>query len=456
MLYAWAMSTSEQAPSSGFAAPPSASQSPSPLRQPRRWPIEPPEPLLLSAPPRYHLGHALRYSGLYGLPPLIYGEDDAVPTLQAVLYPEAAGFRTPGTPPAVEVLIVQPRPQSDQPLLVYGMHPSPLADALLEQLRLMLRLDDDLGVFYRLTDQDPELAWVAASDGGRLLRAPTAFEDLVQCLALSYAPPALAAGFLHELGEAIGPRTTLGRRGTPGPAAIAELPPRLYDQLIAQCSERLALKSAHPAAAAAAGPQPRRSSAGAARRAATVRRLGAALRELACLCATGALHPESLRRRPGELTRALDTQDDELWQDALHEELEWQERIRALLESLPGFRRSRGGPQAVQEMLLRLGCYDGLHLDTATRAAWEQRFHKPNAAARARGAALARSRSGAAAAAAATPAVASGPRTRDEQQAHALLLVRRIDRRVSPFSIYRGLAQALLLRVPKAAYSPRQ
>ena len=276
------------------------------------------------------------------------------------------------------------------------------------------------------------------------------------CLGFAGAPPALAAGFLHELGEAIGPRTTLGRRGTPGPAAIAELPPRLYDQLIAQCSERLALKSAHPAAAAAAGPQPRRSSAGAARRAATVRRLGAALRELACLCATGALHPESLRRRPGELTRALDTQDDELWQDALHEELEWQERIRALLESLPGFRRSRGGPQAVQEMLLRLGCYDGLHLDTATRAAWEQRFHKPNAAARARGAALARSRSGAAAAAAATPAVASGPRTRDEQQAHALLLVRRIDRRVSPFSIYRGLAQALLLRVPKAAYSPRQ
>lgn len=448
------MSTSEQAPSGGFATPPSASQSPSPLRQPRRWPIEPPEPLLLTAPPRYHLGHALRYSGLYGLPPLVYGDDDAVPTLQAVLYPEAAGIRAAGTPPAVEVLIVQPRPQSDQPLLVYGMHPSPLADALLEQLRLMLRLDDDLGVFYRLTDQDPELAWVAASDGGRLLRAPTAFEDLLQCLALSYGPPALVVGFLHELGEAVGPRTTLGRRGTPGPAAIAELSPRLYAQLIDQCSQRLAPKSALPAA----GPQSRRSSAGAARRAATVRRLGAALRELSCLCASGALHPESLRRRPGELTRALDTQDDELWQDALHEELEWQERIRALLESLPGFRRHRGGPQAVQEMLMRLGCYDGLHLDTATRAAWEQRFHKPKASARARLAASARPRPGAAAAqaAAAASAVTPGLRTRDERQAHGLLLVRRIDRRVSPFSIYRGLAQALLLRVPKAAYSPRQ
>ena len=444
------MSTSEQAPSSGFATPPSASQSPSPLRQARRWPIDPPEPLLLAVPPRYHLGHALRYSGLYGLPPLVYGEDDAVPTLQAVLYPEAAGFRAPGTPPAVEVLIVQPRPQSDQPLLVYGMHPSPLADLLLEQLRLMLRLDDDLGVFYRLTDQDPELAWVAASDGGRLLRAPTAFEDLLQCLALSYAPLSLAAGFLHELGEAIGPRTTLGRRGTPGPVAIAELPQRLYDQLIDQCSERLAHKSAPLATAAGAeSRQSARGTAGTARRAATVRRLGAALRELACLCATGALHPESLRRRPGELTRALDTQDDELWQDALHEELEWQERIRALLESLPGFRRHRGGPQAVQEMMLRLGCYDGLHLDTATRAAWEQRFHKPKASA---GARPARARPGAA-----TPsAAASGPRTRDERQAHSLLLVRRIDRRVSPFSIYRGLAQALLLRVPKAAYSPRQ
>lgn len=409
-------------------------------------PIGPPEPLLLPVPPRYHLGHALRYSGLAGLPPLVCGPDEAVPTLQIVLYPAAAGFRGPAAPAAVEVLVVQPSPLSEQPLLVYGLRPSPLADALLEQLRLMLRLDDDLGVFYRLTDQDPELAWVAGCDGGRLLRAPTAFEDLVHCLALAHGTPAQVAGLVQRLCNKLGPRTTLGRRGFPGPAAIAAAPLRVYQQLIA--------------------PWPGGTVTGKAGRG-----LGRALRELSILCASGSLHPESLRRQPGELTRALDldncqdnelnngpdngpdngaglasgpdnSPDDSIWQDALHEELEWQERVRSLLESLPGYRSPTVGSRAVEQMLLRLGCYDGLRLDPPARAAWERRF--------------APRRSRPARPAAAAPSAQTPAEQRAARHAHGLLVARRIARRLSPFSIYRGLAQALLLRVPPPPKEPRQ
>lgn len=407
-----------------------------------------PEPLLLSAPPRYHLGHALRYSGLLGLPPLVFGPDEAVPTLQAVLYPAAVGFHAPGTPAAVEALVVQPSPLGDQPLLVYGLRPSPLTDALLEQLRLMLRLDDDLGVFYRLAGQDPELAWVASCDGGRLLRAPTAFEDLVHCLASAYGPPARVAGLVQRLCEQLGPRTSLGRRGFPGPAAIAEAPLRVYEQLIAPW----------PGGTAAAR---------------TGRGLGRALRELAALCATGSLHPESLRRRPTELTRALDLdddQDDSVWQDTLHEELEWQERVRSLLESLPGFRSPTVGSRAVEEMLLRLGCYDGLRLDNLARAAWERRFPLPAPRRAARSAdprlqrRLGRHPSPAPTAfalpgraqAATAPSAQTPAERQAERHVHGLTIARRIARRVAPFSIYRGLAQALLLRVPPSPQQQRQ
>lgn len=448
------MSTSEQAPSSGLVAPPIAGTPTS--RQTRRWPVAPPisspvvspvtppvispvtppvvppEPLLLPVPPRYHLGHALRYSGLHGLPPIVYREDGAIPKLQAVLYPEAAGFRAAGTPLAVEVLVIQPPSQSQplphggEPLLVYGLPPSPLADALLEQLRLMLRLDDDLGVFYRLAEQDPELAWAAACDGGRLLRAPTAFEDLGHCLALAHGSPSQVVGLLQQLCDKLGPRTTLGRHGWPSAAAIADAPPRHYEHIVNQ----------------AAGPARLR------------KRLGRALRELAQCCASGSLHPESLRRRPGELTRAIDL-DDDAWQNALHEELEWQERVRSLLQSLPGYKSPGTGARAVEEMLLRVGCYDGLRLDTAARAAWERRFPAPAATPVRKGRGSGRRGTPADAQAPAPPADFV-PRTRAERHAHGLLIARRIARRVSPFSIYRGLAQALLLRVPPAAYSPRQ
>jgi hypothetical protein len=43
----------------------------------------------------------------------------------------------------------------------------------------MFRLDEDLSGFYGLVGDDPELGWCVAG-AGRMLRAPTVFEDVVK------------------------------------------------------------------------------------------------------------------------------------------------------------------------------------------------------------------------------------------------------------------------------------
>jgi 3-methyladenine DNA glycosylase/8-oxoguanine DNA glycosylase len=53
--------------------------------------------------------------------------------------------------------------------------------ALDSQIRHMLRLDEDLSGFYAVAAADPELAWTV-SGAGRMLRSPTVFEDLVKTI----------------------------------------------------------------------------------------------------------------------------------------------------------------------------------------------------------------------------------------------------------------------------------
>ncbi len=52
---------------------------------------------------------------------------------------------------------------------------------LARQVRHMLRLDEDLSGFYLVAEADPALAW-ATSGAGRMLRSPTVFEDVVKTI----------------------------------------------------------------------------------------------------------------------------------------------------------------------------------------------------------------------------------------------------------------------------------
>jgi len=54
-------------------------------------------------------------------------------------------------------------------------------DELLAVVRHMLRLDEDMSAFYAVAAADPDLEWVALG-AGRMLRSPTVFEDLVKTI----------------------------------------------------------------------------------------------------------------------------------------------------------------------------------------------------------------------------------------------------------------------------------
>jgi 3-methyladenine DNA glycosylase/8-oxoguanine DNA glycosylase len=54
-------------------------------------------------------------------------------------------------------------------------------DALTATVSHMFRLDEDLSKFYALVAADGELAWCGLG-AGRMLRAPTVFEDVVKTI----------------------------------------------------------------------------------------------------------------------------------------------------------------------------------------------------------------------------------------------------------------------------------
>src|SRR5258708_1641345 len=53
---------------------------------------------------------------------------------------------------------------------------------LTRDVRHILRLDDDMTRFYNAVADDADFSWIATSGAGRLLRAPTVFEDLVKMI----------------------------------------------------------------------------------------------------------------------------------------------------------------------------------------------------------------------------------------------------------------------------------
>lgn len=64
---------------------------------------------------------------------------------------------------------------------VHTTTPAGRRPELVAQIRHMLRLDEDLSGFYSVAREDPALAWVVAG-AGRMMRSPTVFEDLVKTI----------------------------------------------------------------------------------------------------------------------------------------------------------------------------------------------------------------------------------------------------------------------------------
>lgn len=87
----------------------------------------------------------------------------------------------------------------------------------------MLRLDEDFTQFYAVAGADPRLAW-AARGAGRLLRSPTVFDDLVKTICTTNCAWSGTVRMVTALVDSLGAQAQGApeRRAFPTPAAMAQ------------------------------------------------------------------------------------------------------------------------------------------------------------------------------------------------------------------------------------------
>ena len=181
-------------------------------------------------------------------------------------------------------------------------------EKITRDVRHMLRLDDDMSRFYAVVANDPDFSWVAGSGAGRLLRAPSVFEDLVKMICTTNCSWALTDKMINSLVDALGREASRGRRAFPSADTMASMSEKFY---------RDEVRSGYRAPY---------------------------LKELADRVASGELNVEE-------------------W---LASELPTAELIKQI-KGVKGV-----GPYAAENLLKLLGRYDGLALDSWTRARFFQ------------------------------------------------------------------------------------
>jgi N-glycosylase/DNA lyase len=207
--------------------------------------------------------------------------------------------------------ISQARP-GDGLISVTGQSLTPqLGAAVMAQVRHVLSLDLDLTPFYAVAAEDPDLAWVLTG-AGRMVRSPTVFEDVVKTICTTNTSwggtTRMVNALVQHLGEKApgAPPASPYGRAFPTPASMAAAPALFYKKV---------------AGAGYRGPY---------------------LKALATSVAKGRVDLEALAA-----TSRDDLPDDE---------------VAARLQALPGV-----GPYAAAHIMLMLGRYDRLILDSWTR-----------------------------------------------------------------------------------------
>ena len=99
-------------------------------------------------------------------------------------------------------------------------------DKILRSVRRVLRFDDDLSEFYKLTKKD--FAWIAQTRTGRMLRSPTVFEDLVKTVCTTNCSWALTKNMTKNLVEKLGAESADGKKAFPTAARMANQAVEFY------------------------------------------------------------------------------------------------------------------------------------------------------------------------------------------------------------------------------------
>lgn len=150
--------------------------------------------------------------GWCALPPFKVSEDDFTLTL--------AIPRALGAPYSIQVR--QPDPAHLTITTTNGATSSRTKrETTISAVRSCLRLDEDFSEFYAESRKHPHHRWISKKGAGRLLRAPTVFEDVVKMICTTNCSWALTEIIVHNLCGKLGAVMEDGGNAFPSPDAIA-------------------------------------------------------------------------------------------------------------------------------------------------------------------------------------------------------------------------------------------
>jgi 3-methyladenine DNA glycosylase/8-oxoguanine DNA glycosylase len=102
---------------------------------------------------------------------------------------------------------------------------------LVQTIKHMFRLDEDLSPFYAVVDGDADFAW-CAQGAGRMLRAPTVFEDVVKTICTTNTAWSGTRKMTAALVDNLGVKAPGGRRTFPTAKAMAEADEAFYRDVV--------------------------------------------------------------------------------------------------------------------------------------------------------------------------------------------------------------------------------
>lgn len=92
---------------------------------------------------------------------------------------------------------------------------------IIRQIRTCLRLDEDFSAFHAAARRLPSCRWIALRKAGRLLRAPTVFEDVVKMICTTNCTWALTKIMVNRIVRRFGEPFPDGQFSFPTPASLA-------------------------------------------------------------------------------------------------------------------------------------------------------------------------------------------------------------------------------------------
>jgi 3-methyladenine DNA glycosylase/8-oxoguanine DNA glycosylase len=104
-------------------------------------------------------------------------------------------------------------------------------DTLASTVTHMFRLDEDLSPFYAVMCEDVDLSW-CAHGAGRMLRAPTVFEDVVKTICTTNTAWSGTRKMTAALVDNLGVEAPGGSRTFPTPQAMAEVDVGFYREVV--------------------------------------------------------------------------------------------------------------------------------------------------------------------------------------------------------------------------------